>query len=209
MWYSVRDILIKNTRELLNDPGLKTYQSMGVLPGSSRYRVAGAVGSTTNPIGLIFRDYEKRVRDDGGQTIVPLTSWLPLCAGKSISIPMISKTGLYLSGAHDGTLKIFWIGQDGTECDEVFDSHTVTGKADFSLDDGAILYVSRAMDPATQREVDAVFLTYLRTAQKKAVYYGAPTSQLSFPAFMSPDQFVVHDQPSKRLILIERSRVLN
>jgi hypothetical protein len=207
-WFSVNDILLRKPQQLLKDPGLQTYQSMGILAGSSTYRVLGAMSSSTNPTGLLFRDYEGRSRVDGGQTVAPLTSWQRVCEGRSISIPMISKTGSYLSGMHEGTFKVFRIGHDGRACEEIFNYHSVTGKADFSVDDRFVLFVSRSEDPSRKQQVDTVFLADLHSNQAKPIYYGSADSQLLFPGFMTPDQFVVYDQAARKLILIERSRSL-
>jgi hypothetical protein len=212
-WFSVSDILTtadpSQLNQLLKDPGLVTYQSMGLLASTSLYRALGAVSSSTNPTGLIFRDYEKRFRADGKPTISPVREWQPVCQGKRISIPMMSRTGLYLSGSHEGTLKVFRIGPDARACDQVFDTKAVTGKADFSADDRSILYVSRSQDPATRKSVDAIFLADLARNDKKAVYHAAEGTQLTFPAFMSPDRIVAYDKTSRKLHILDRSRVLN
>jgi hypothetical protein len=60
-WYSVPEILAGGSTILLSDPGLRTYQSLGQLSAST-YRVVGAISSSTDPAGLIFRDYERRGR---------------------------------------------------------------------------------------------------------------------------------------------------
>jgi len=212
-WFSVSDILTtadpSQLVQLLKDPGLVTDPSMGLLPASSTYRVLGAVSSSPNPTRLIFRDYESVYRADGKPTISPVREWRPVCEGKQISIPMISKTGLYLSGSHAGTMKVFRIGSDAKDCEQVFDSKSVTGKADFSADDRFILYVSRAEDPETRKSVDAIFLSDLARNEKKPIYYASDGSQLAFPAFMSPDRFVTYNKASRKLLIVERTRIIN
>lgn len=212
-WFSVSDILTagdpSQLAQLLKDPGLVTYQSMGLLASTSMYRVLGAVSSSANPTGLIFRDHERRYRADGRATIAPIREWQPVCEGKRISIPMMSKTGLYLAGNHEGTLKVFRIGPDARECQQVFDTKAVTGKADFSADDRSILYVSRTQDPATKKSVDAIFLMDLASNEKKPIYYAADGTQLAFPGFMSPDRIVVYDKTARKLITLERTRIVH
>ena len=210
-WFSVSDVLAgppADLKQLLKDPGLVTYQSMGLVPSTSRYRALGAVSSSTRPTGLIFRDYENRNAADGKPTIAPVSGWQPVCEGKQISIPMMSKTGLYLSGNHEGTLKVFRIGPDARVCETVFDTKTTTGKADFSADDGFIVYVSRAEDPTTRKSVDAIFLTDISRNEKKAIYYASDGNQLAFPGFMSPDRIVAYDKTSRKLVVLDRSRTI-
>ena len=182
---------------------------MGILAATATYRALGAVSSSTNPTKLIFRDYEKRYRPDGKPTIAPVREWQPVCEGKKISIPMMSKTGLYLSGSHEGTLKVFRIGPDAKLCEQVFDSKAVTGKADFSADDRFILYVTRAEDPATHKTVDVIFLADFTRNDKKAIYYAADGSQLAFPGFMSPDRIVAYNKTSRKLLILDRSRIID
>ena len=192
---------------LLKDPGLRTYQSVGQLSSSS-YRVLGALSSSRDPAGLIVRDYESKSRDNEGKTIVPLKEWRSLCDGEQIAIPMMSKTGELLSGSHQGTLRVFHIGSNATLCDEVFDTKTVAGKADFSRDDQFMIYVARSQNPATETAVDTIFLADLQKKSTKPIYYGDATSQLAFPGFMSPDRIVVYDQTSRNLLLIDRARII-
>lgn len=211
-WFSVSDILAgppADLKQLLKDPGLVTYQSMGLVSTTSLYRALGAVSSSTNPTKLIFRDYEKLYKPDGNPTVAPVREWQPLCDGKKISIPMMSKTGLYLSGIHEGTLKVFRIGPDAKVCEQVFDSKAVTGKADFSADDRFVLYVSRAEDPATHKTVDAIFLTDMARNEKKAIYYATDGSQMAFPGFMSPDRIVAYNKTSRKLLILDKSRIIN
>ena len=68
---------------------------------------------------------------------------------------MISKTGQLLSGSFEGSLRIFRIGPNATECTEIFDTAMMTGKADFSRDDSAFVYVARADNSQTGITVDA------------------------------------------------------
>jgi hypothetical protein len=212
-WFSVSDILTtadpSQLAQLLKDPGLVTYQSVGFLASTSLYRALGAVSSSTNPTRLIFRDYEKRYRADGKPAIAPVREWQPVCDGKRISIPMMSKTGLYLSGTHEGTLKIFRIGTDAKSCEQVLDTKAVTGKADFSADDRSILYLSRTENPTTRKSVDAIFLTDLARNEKKAIYYAADGTQLAFPGFISPDRIVAYDKTSRKLLVLDRTRIFN
>jgi hypothetical protein len=203
-WFSTADILAGKPNGLLKDPGLKTYQSMG-LPAPGRHRVLGAVTSSSNPAALIVRDYERSIRADGGATVTPVTEWRTLCDGKKISIPMMSKTGRFLSGSHDGTMKVFRIGQNASECEEVFDSKLIGGKADFSIDDRSLVYVSQTRD-TNGRSVGAVFLSDILNQTSKPIYFAAEETQLAFPGFSSVDRIVVHDQTSTQLIQIDRVR---
>jgi hypothetical protein len=211
-WFSVSDILTgppADLKQLLKDPGLVTYPSMGWVAATSTYRALGAVSSATNPRKLIFRDYEKRYRPDGKPTIAPLKEWQAVCERKKISIPMMSKTGLYLSGSHEGTLKVFRIGTDAKTCKQVFDSKAVTGKADFSADDHFILYVSRTQEPTTHKSADAIFLADVTRNEKKAIYYATDDSQLAFPGFMSSDRIVAYNKTSRKLLILDRSRIID
>ncbi|HTG74540.1 MAG TPA: hypothetical protein VMB70_12260, partial [Terriglobia bacterium] len=189
------------------DPGLRTYQSVGQL-SSSRYRVLGSLSSSTNPAGLIVRDYESTARSDGGKTITPLAEWRRVCDGKQISIPMMSKTGDLLSGSHEGTLRVFRLGADASVCDEVFDAKVVTGKADFSRDDRFLTYVTRLENPVTRMMVDTVILADLHKGTSKPIHYGDTAAQLAFPGFMSPDRIVVYDQTSRKFLVIDRTRTI-
>jgi hypothetical protein len=173
---------------------------------SGVHRVLGAVTSSTNPAGLIIRDYQKRDRPDGGATISPLQEWRSVCDGKIIAIPMLSKTGLYLSGTFNGTTRVFRIGPNASECVEVFDSGVVSGKADFSVDDRYIVYVSRAEQPNKRVQVDAVFLADLQDRSVQPIFYAGPDTQLAFPAFMTADRVVVFDQTASQLIVLDRTR---
>jgi hypothetical protein len=204
-WYTTADILRGKKLLLLDDPGLRTYQSVGQL-GPSQYRVLGALSSSFRPAGLIFRDYESRSRRDGGKTVAPLTEWRSVCDGLQISIPMLSKTGHLLSGSHQGTLRVFRIGVNAAECEEVFDTKVVTGKADFSRNDDFLVYVSRSENPATGKTVDTVVLADLLRKSTRAIYYGSPEAQLAFPGFMSPDRIVVYDQTSRTLRILDKTR---
>jgi hypothetical protein len=208
-WFSVRDIMAGKPQLVFHDEGLRTYQSMALLPGSSTYRVLGAESSSTAPTGLRFRDYEPKPREDGGKTVSPLNGWQSVCTEKRISIPMMSKTGQYLSGLEESTLKVFRIGLDGKQCEAVFDSKAVTGKADFSVDDRSLVYVSRTEDPASKVSVDAVFLADLTSHQVKPIYYALGGSQLFFPGFLNPDEIVVYDQTLRTMTLIERTRAVD
>ena len=206
-WYSTGNIFAGKQKLLLHDAGLRTYQSVGQL-SSSKYRVIGAISSSTNPAGLIVRDFESSIAEDGEKSVIPLAEWRPVCEGKRISIPMMSKTGELLSGSLEGTLRVFRIGPNATECDEVFDTKAITGKADFNRDDSAFVYVSRSENPETGLAVDTIFLADLRARLIKPVYYGDAKMQLAFPGFMSPDRLVVYEQVSKRLLTLERTRVI-
>jgi len=206
-WFSTDDILSGRAKQLLHDPGLRTYQSVGQL-GSSKYRVLGAVSSSTNPAGLIARDFEATVADNGQRTVVPLAHWRAVCEGKRISIPMMSKTGHLLSGSFEDTLRIFRIGPNALDCDEVFDTGAVTGKADFNRDDGEFVYVSRTKNPHTGLVVDTILLADLRARTVKPIYYGDTSAQLAFPGFTSPDRLVIYEQASRKLLTLERTRVL-
>jgi hypothetical protein len=211
-WFSVSDILAgppADLTQLLKDPGLVTYQSLGLLTSTSRYRALGAKTSSTDPTGLVFRDYEKRYGTNGKPTITPVAGWQPVCQGKRISIPMMSKTGLLLSGIHEGTMKVFRIGFDAKTCELVFDTKAVTGKADFDADDRFILYVSRAQNPATRKTVDTIFLTDVGRNEKKAIYYAADGTQLAFPGFMNRDRVVAYDKTARKLLVLDKSRVVN
>ena len=205
-WYALSDILSTSPSVLVNDPGLITYQSMGLLPDSSTYRVVGAESSSTNPTGLRFRDHTKVARPGGGVTIRANDPWTRLCEGRRIAIPMMSKTGLYLSGSHEGVLKVFRIGEAGDRCDEVFNSAMVTGKADFSADDRSLTFVSRTDDPVSHKSVDAVFIADLEQHRTKPIYFGSESSPLFFPGFLDEDRLVVYDQTSQSILLLERSR---
>jgi hypothetical protein len=204
-WYSTADILRGQKLLLLDDPGLRTYQSVGQLT-PSQYRVLGALSSSFRPAGLIFRDYQSRPRNDGGKTVAPLTEWRSLCDGLRIAIPMLSKSGHLLSGSYQGTLRVFRIGTNAVECEEVFDTRVVTGKADFSRNDDLLVYVSRSENPATGKTVDTVFLADLRRKSTRAIYYGSPEAQLAFPGFMNPDRIVVYDQTSRTLKTLDKTR---
>ena len=206
-WYSTADILAGNNRLLLLDPGLRTYQSLGQLT-ASRYRVLGSISSSTNPAGLIVRDYESSVRSDGGKTITPLAEWRRVCDSKRISLPMMSKTGDLVSGSHEGTLRVFRLGADASACDEVFDAKVVTGKADFSRDDRFLTYVTRLENPLTRMTVDTVILADLQKGTSKPIHYGDAAAQLAFPGFMSPDRIVVYDQTSRKFLVIDRTRTV-
>jgi hypothetical protein len=206
-WYSTADILAGDNRILLLDPGLRTYQSLGQL-SSSRYRVLGSISSSTNPAGLIVRDYESSARSDGGKMITALAEWRRVCDGKQISIPMMSKTGELLSGSHEGTLRVFRLGADASRCDEVFDARVVTGKADFSRDDRFLTYVTRLENPVTRMMVDTVILADLQKGTSTPIHYGDTTAQLAFPGFMSPDRIVVYDQTSRKFLVVDRTRTI-
>jgi hypothetical protein len=206
-WYSIPEALAGSSTVLMADPGLRTYQSVGQLSPST-YRVVGAVSSSTNPAGLIVRDYERKGPDESGSTVAPLTEWHPMCEGKRISIPMLSKTGTLLSGSFEGSLRVFRIGANATECEEVFDTKVVSGKADFSRDDGTLAYVARAVNPRTSEDVDAVFLANLRGKSATPIYYAESQMQLAFPGFMSPDRIAVYDQNSWSLFTLDRVRTI-
>jgi hypothetical protein len=126
-WYATDDFSSGGRKLLLWDPGLRTYQSVGQL-SLSKYRVLGALSSSTNPAGLIVREFESRTAEDGQKAVVPLAEWRSVCDGKRISIPMMSKTGQLLSGSFEGTLRVFRIGADAAECDEVFDTGPLPAK---------------------------------------------------------------------------------
>jgi len=175
---------------------------MGQLPNSSTYRVVGAESSSTNPTGLKFRDYWKVPRDGGGSTVTPINAWRRLCEGRNISIPMLSKTGLLLSGSYQGTMRVFRIGEDGQECVQLFDSGVVAGKADFSANDRFLIYVSRA------ENIDTVYLADLSTGQIKGIYAGSEGSALHFPAFQSEDRVVIYDQTAESFIILDRTRTV-
>ena len=189
------------------DPGLQTYQSVGQL-SLSTYRVLGALSSSTFPAGLIVRDYESWREENGGKTIRSRTEWRAVCDGKQISIPMISKTGQLLAGTHQGTLRVFRIGPDATDCEEVFDTKALTGKADFSRDGRFLVYVTRSENPLTRITVDTILLADLNERTALPIYYGDPDIQLAFPGFMSPDRIVVYNLTSKNLLLIDRTRII-
>jgi hypothetical protein len=202
-WFAVSSVLARTSKPLYRDPGLRTYQSMGLLPASSTHRVLGAVSSSSRPTGLIFRDYESRREPVSGQTIVPVTEWTLVCDGTSISIPMMSKTGLYVSGMHQETLRVFQIGKDGKQCAQTFDSGAVTGKADFSADDRFLVFVSRS------EGADAVFLADLKTRQVKPIYSASSGSQLVFPNFMTEDRIVVYDATVSKFLILDRTRLID
>jgi len=206
-WYSADDIFAGKRKLLFHDAGLRTYQSLGQL-SPSKYRVLGALSSSTNPAGLIVREYESSIAEDGGRFVVPLEGWRAVCEGKRVSIPMLSKTGQLLAGSFEGTLRLFRIGPNAAECDEVLDTKAVTGKADFNRDDSAFVYISRSENPDTGVTVDAIFLADVRARTLKPIYFGDPSAELAFPGFMSPDRVVVYDQVSKRLLTLERTRVI-
>ena len=212
VWFSIPEVLGGRPKRLLDDPGLRTYQSVGQL-AASRYRVIGALHSSTDPAGLIVRDYEVVRTGPQGLSVAPANGdlfkpWNRVCDGKRITIPMISKTGQLLSGSHDGTLRVFRIGPNATECDLLFDTKAVTGKADFNREDTSLTYVARATNPSTAESVDAVFVADLRAQTATPVYYGAPKAQLAFPSFMSEDRIVVYEQTSKKLLILDRAKTV-
>jgi len=43
----------------------------------------------------------------------------------------------------------------------------------------------------------------------RASYYAPEGSQLFFPGFLNPDEIVVYDRASKKMILLERTRVID
>lgn len=206
-WFSIPEILAGRVKPGLWDPGLRTYQSVGQL-SPSRYRVIGALSSSTDPAGLIVREYQVAETESQGRTVVPVEEWRSVCSGKTISIPMLSKTGQLLSGSYQGTLRVFRIGANATECDQVFDTKAVSGKADISRDDNALTYVTRAVNPSTGESVDTVFLADLRAMTTKPVFYGDPKAQLAFPGFASADRIVVYDQVSRKLLILDRTRTI-
>lgn len=206
-WYSMPDILTNKSAPLLWDPGLRTYQSVAQLSPTT-YRVLGAVSSSSNPTGLIVRDYKAIRRDAGGKTVTPTNEWHAVCDDKQISIPMMSKTSRFLSGSYQGTLRIFRLGLDATECEEVFDTQLVAGKADFSRDDQFIIYVARSQNPDTRETVDTIYLADLRKATTKPIFYGDFRSHLAFPGFMSNDRIVAYEQTSKSLLILDRVRFI-
>lgn len=206
-WYSTADILAGSGKLLTLDPGLRTYQSVGQL-APLHYRVVGAVSSSTNPTGLIMREYKAQTRSlNRNASITAQGEWRRVCEGKRISIPMLSKTGHLLSGSHNGTLRVFRLGPDATTCDETFDTGVITGKADFNRDDSALVYVTRSANPATSVMTDTVVLADLLTKTRKPIYYAAPTEQLAFPSFMNADAIVVYEENSRTVLTLERSRV--
>jgi hypothetical protein len=211
-WFSIPDVLNGTSKVLLDDSGLRTYQSVGQLSASS-YRVIGALSSSTNPAGLIVRDYEVTRAGPQGKSVAPVgidlfKEWRTICDGKRISIPMVSKTGQFLSGSYDGTLRVFRLGPNATECDVVFDTKLVTGKADFNREDTELTYVARALNPSTAESVDVIFVADLRTNAMTPVYYGAPTAQLAFPSFISADRIVAYEQSSKKLLALDRTKIV-
>jgi hypothetical protein len=206
-WFATSEVLSGNAKRVLWDPGLRTYQSVGQL-SPSRYRVLGALSSSTNPAGLIVRDYESERGDGGRKTITPQKEWRSVCAGKRISIPMMSKSGQLLSGSYQDTLRVFRIGPDAANCDELFDTKEVTGKADFSRDDRFLTYVRRSENPRTNVVVDTVVLADLRTRITTPIYYAESGEQLAFPGFLNPDLIVVYNQSSQKLLKLERTRVV-
>jgi hypothetical protein len=90
----------------------------------------------------------------------------------------------------------------------VFDTKVVSGKADFSRDDGTLAYVARAVNPRTSEDVDAVFLANLRGKSATPIYYAESQMQLAFPGFMSPDRIAVYDQNSWSLFTLDRVRTI-
>jgi len=156
---------------------------------------------------LFFRDYAKKVREDGGTTVHAITAWQRLCQDKQISIPMMSKTGLYLSGSHQGSTKVFRVAEDGKVCEEIFDSKMVTGKADFSEDDRSLVFVSRAEDAESHKTADAVFLADLPNNRIKTIYYGSAGGPLFFPGFLTENRIVIYERA--KIIVLERARAIN
>ena len=207
-WFAISEILSGNTRDLIFfDPGLRTYQSVGQL-SSSTYRVLGALSSSTNPAGLLARDFESKRQEGGGKTLTPLSEWRSVCDGKRIAIPMLSKSGHLLAGSYQGTLRVFRVGVDAAGCEEIFDTQSVSGKADFSRDDRFLTYVTRSENPRTGTAVDTIILADLSTNSTKPIYFAESGIQLAFPAFMNPDCIVVYDQTSQELITIELTRIV-
>lgn len=207
-WYSTADILAGRVLRLAKDAGLTTYQSMGTLPGSGSYRVLGAVSSSLDPAGLIVRDHVRTMRQDGGANIQPVGPWAPVCGGRQIAIPMLSKKGFLLSGIEAGTLKVFRIGEDAKTCEPVFDTKKTTGKADFSADDRLLAFVSRAEHPETKQTVDTVFVADLPNDRLEPIYYGDEDSQLEFPGFISEGRLVVYEKNKERILTLERVRTV-
>ena len=121
---------------------------------------------------------------------------------------MMSKSGQLLAGSYQGTLRVFRIAPDASACEELFDTKAVTGKADFSRDDRFLIYVTRAENPITRNTVDAIVLADLHNKTTKPIIYGETGAQLAFPGFANPDRIVVYDQASKKLLTIERTRVI-
>jgi hypothetical protein len=87
-WFSIEDILTGQSRVLSKDDGLKTYQSVGQL-SAWRYRVLGALSSSTNPTGLIVRDYEIGNGGGDGKIVTAITDWRPVCVDRRFSFPML------------------------------------------------------------------------------------------------------------------------
>ena len=134
-----------------------------------------------------------------------LSPWQRVCDNKNISIPMMSKTGLHVSGMYEGTLRVFRIGQDGKQREEVFDSKAVTGRADFSLDDRSLIYFKVG---GSHQWGDGRY-RLLTTHRAKPIYHASASTPLIFPAFLNPDEITVHDRGAVKLILLERTRSID
>jgi hypothetical protein len=116
------------------------YQSIGQMTGDGgepRYRAiterpVGAQGST-----MVMRDYQAT-----GDSIAPVQSApVPLCPGKSLKLPMMSKNGRELAALDlaTGTTKLFAVSDDGS-CSQLLDLGIATGKVDFNFDGSRIVF---------------------------------------------------------------------
>jgi hypothetical protein len=149
---------------------------------------------------IAFRDYEVRVRAQGGRALVrPLGGPVEACAGYRFSIPIMSQSGLEVAGRDEATAttKVLRIGANG-RCTEAADIGLPTGKVAWSPDGRRVAFaipagavsdgsgvVFRGDDDATRA---GVFVYDLQTKAVTKVEASEQNRRLTFPEFVGNDR---------------------
>jgi len=142
--------------------------------------------------GAAVRDYRVYFSPDDGMTVRPLGPKRPACLGRTISLPIISPDGLFMTARDegDGTTSVWALNEDGT-CSVDASLGRSTSKATFSPDGRRVVY--SAPVPGTRTE-SAVFV-FDRATGRHGQLPGATTHQLTIPEFVGPDSILLVATP--------------
>jgi hypothetical protein len=158
------------------------YQSVGLLEKSDthrKYRVVTSFKKVAAANDYTFDLKTKKIERAGERVI--------LCGTMEYSTPVVSRNGRYLAlrDNRDNHTKIFEIGEQGSECREVINTHLATGKVSFDHSDHRITYTVSTKNEASVHVLD------IRTGEETLVTSATAPYRLFFPDFTPSGKILV------------------
>lgn len=181
--------------ETMNDE----YPSVGILERSdagqpTRYRMLVAWYR-----GPAYRDYDVDVGSDGSvASVTPLGRKTPVCPGRDLSLPILSKDGLEMSARDEstGTTKVFRVGPG--RCQELLDIGMQTSKATFSEDGRRLAFGARSGSAGADEGGSNAVYVFDRDTRAVMRIPESASASLTIPEFVGPDSLLFLVTPRAR-----------